>query len=275
MTIALGILGTKCLVVAADTQETDGITKGFSLKVNHASKYDANLDVKGSIVISGAGNSGYIESVSESLIDLFLEREDWSITEFEMEMKSKISVFYREHVVPLSGSSYPPDVALVIGFQNVSGSQLWATEKSTTRRGLCEAAGVGSMQAKLLVPVNLVRRDIATAVLVAIYGVKHVKKHVEGCGDHTTVVCLANNAVHQIPMPIIRDAEKAFDGFWATSYGALQFVIGNESLPEEHVARVSTWMTELRNDCNKLRDQINKHTGYKTTPSIPRKSENQ
>src|SRR5258708_636501 len=60
MTIALGILASDGIVLAADTQETAGYFKGFALKIHSAmTKTNIHSNVNSALAITGSGHGVY------------------------------------------------------------------------------------------------------------------------------------------------------------------------------------------------------------------------
>src|SRR5690349_12394434 len=70
VTIALGILSAGGMVVAADRQETAGITKSNQGKVSAAWKLG-----RGCIVLSGAGDGPHIDALMQEFRDWFTSSE--------------------------------------------------------------------------------------------------------------------------------------------------------------------------------------------------------
>lgn len=120
MTIALGILTTDGVVLAADTEHTWSYLKTSSSKLSSATG-------NGSIAITGSGTSGYLEGLSQKLSSIFVGNPSLGIGELEKEFEAELRSFFEEHVIPFAAFATPPFCDLVIGVQRDNRQALWAT----------------------------------------------------------------------------------------------------------------------------------------------------
>src|SRR5438128_1271378 len=98
MTIALGLLATDSVVIAADSQETyfggrktdvEKILTGFHLKAEAE-------DDAGAIATSGAGESGYLDYIQEEIVAAFRDHPEETLPEFNNRLKGVMLDFYRD-----------------------------------------------------------------------------------------------------------------------------------------------------------------------------------
>ena len=75
MTIAIGLLASDGIVVAADTQVTIGDSKTAMGKIGAAVQY--RDDVLGSCVVAGAGSVTHMNSCSQTMISTFMRRAEY------------------------------------------------------------------------------------------------------------------------------------------------------------------------------------------------------
>lgn len=231
MTIAIGILAEDGLVVAADTEESDGYLKTAESKIRKSSQLDVTGSVGGSGVasrakrtaasaIAGAGTSGYIDSVTPSLWGPCLAHSKASDETFMNEIGGRVAAYYREHVIPFA--SYPsnerPEFELLLavthrGAPPQDRHRVFVTDRTTIRRCSPYAAiGVGGMFAQMLLKrlYPNVRLDTGAAAALAAYIAFQVKESVPGCGKYTEIVALHNGASSYVPWVDVRDMETVF-----------------------------------------------------------------
>jgi hypothetical protein len=137
MTIALGILGSDGLVLAADSEHTWNYLKTSSPKLSSATG-------NGSIAITGSGTSGYLEGLSQRISSIFIGNPGFSIEELDGAFGAELRAFFEDHVIPFAAFATPPFCDLIIGVQRDSQQALWASTHASLRR--CEnyaATGFG------------------------------------------------------------------------------------------------------------------------------------
>lgn len=95
MTIALGFLAAGGAVIAADSQETDGVGfKDFALKVTASFPHPLHSPSGRSVVaITGCGTAFQLDAVSDEIRNLAQSRDDWTAASFEPELGRCVKIF--------------------------------------------------------------------------------------------------------------------------------------------------------------------------------------
>jgi hypothetical protein len=240
MTIAIGLIANDGIVVAADTEESGGflksgqnkiLTVGGHIQLGHPAATSQSLC--GACLISGAGESAYIDNLSMDLADVFLDNPTLGGAVLKKEFGKCVREFYREHVIPFAG--FPdhdrPDIRMLIAVQRNHQPHLFFTSRSVTCHGLpYKAVGVGSSFAKILLDGLWKMMSVSEAEVLAAYVVFMAKECVEGCGKFTSIATLhgsqvvqsergatlvpSNPVVTHLSAGVIEDLEKSFRTRW-------------------------------------------------------------
>src|SRR5256885_9651317 len=99
MTIALGIIASNGIVLAADTEETMGVagySKTDQTKILGYFSAD-NQRPLGACFISGAGDAGYIEALSQTLGRVFVNHPSLTERPLERQLGKEWKKFYQDH----------------------------------------------------------------------------------------------------------------------------------------------------------------------------------
>ena len=226
MTIALGILATDGIVIAADTQESWGYLGGAKISGN---KILTRVGDGRACSATGSGSAGYLDSLNQELTDNFLDVPDTKAV--ERRLREKLRKFYAAHVLPMSDlpEHERPSTEIIIGTSwEHERDVLFANELSTLRR--CKhyiAVGAGRAHAsmllsRLLPPKADTTTDLAT--FLAAYVVFHVKSYVEGCGMDTHVTILTKGKafyVSELTMSLLEEQFQRYMQFDATAVNYL------------------------------------------------------
>jgi hypothetical protein len=235
VTIAIGILATDGVVIAADTQTgiPDYLKVGQGKVSITVSRADQAPMGHRSFAISGAGSAGYLKALHERMSHRTSE-SDVNFLAFgslEETVSDSLKKFYRHHVVPFS--CYPPnerpDFWLIMGAQQGPFRFLWETEKNTLiQRRDFATVGAGAMYARILLSrIYSHDMDYKTAALLAAYAVFHVKEHVDGCGHDTDIAILTEGLPQFLDRPRVRELEDVFREYEATETNALRYALGH------------------------------------------------
>ena len=258
MTIAIGLLSSDGVVLAADTQEIMG-----SLKSDESKLIIANRGLKdqkaGALAITGAGDSGYLDSINMEICTSFVAKEPWTGAKWAVKLKKHVKDFHNDYVVPYGTfpESDRPHLRLVIGgnFSDPNFGDyraVWSTDKSTVSmaKNYC-AVGLGSAQAYVMLRRFWTIMDTVKAASLAAYVVFHVKHSVDGCGNETQIVILKNGYAEYVPAPNIELMENYFDERALLENQLLHFSLGMD-LPEDDIkftlARFSSILQKNRKD---------------------------
>jgi 20S proteasome alpha/beta subunit len=227
MTIALGILAADGVVLAADSEYTWGYLKTSGEKIWTA-------EAHGAMAIAGAGSADYAEAVSLELLDVFTRtKAGVTVAGLEKRLRSTLLEFHAKHVVPFS--AFPSDetaVWLIIGLQRDGKSYLWATSKGTLRpRRPYAAIGYGTEYTHALLSAIFDTKDraltgVELAKRLAGYVVYETKRHVQNCGQSTSVVMLKDGRVVEVNGSTIQLLDSYCDRYAATQALALKYALG-------------------------------------------------
>lgn len=219
MTIALGILASDGVVIAADSQETvQGYWKGNQGKVWWAGQYSDLKKSKGRSAgvcgIGGAGNrAGYVDSLTFKLIKAF-QRDADAVDRDDLErvFEKETTTFHREHVAPYGDY---PDVSMVIGYYRNHHAGLFSTDRGAlTHHNTYAAVGIGAMEARgFLRNIWRLRVDLANAIVLAAYAVFLAKEKVDGCGSFTDIAYLKAHAAAFVDRDAVERLEKVFRSY--------------------------------------------------------------
>ena len=197
MTIAVGVIGPFGIVLAADSEEgagSAGDLKSSAVKITGRHILGAaDPPAHKSILISGAGDCGYLSLLKQHIVDDFESDEADSIESLDTKIRERVDSFYQRHVVPFSdfrNTDFVESlmVSLVIGasfnWQGSRGQRLWLTYMNGVKMvPNFEVAAVGSGEQWVtnIIPVASTM-DAITASAAAAYGIFFAKDHASGCG---------------------------------------------------------------------------------------------
>jgi 20S proteasome alpha/beta subunit len=228
MTIALGILAKRAVILAADTQET---IQGY-WKINQGKIRAANASV-GAILLSAAGSATYCDALMQTLERDFLRNDSTGVLDdWEPRFAERLKLFHAEHVIPFAAipdHNDRPSVSALVAVQWKHGRALWSTDKSVmVRHDRFAAVGIGSTHANgLLANLARVHHDPLTAAALAAYVLFQVKQHVDGCGDDSEVMYLTKNEYHDLSAEQLYELEKLFRVYAReTEPAVVQYLLG-------------------------------------------------
>lgn len=259
MTIALGILSSDGVVLAADTQ----ITSPDYLKVGQgkvAWGVRRSLDTSHvfGVGITGSGSAAYVEYLQKEFIASFLERAESAASLEEMRelAKKEMYTFYSDHIIPFApyGPNERPDVSMLLALRKGPRVALLITDKTTvTQSDHYAAVGAGTMYARILLDqfYTFGLRGTSAMVLAA-YIVFQVKEYVDGCGKDTDVVCIGPHGVNYLTRQKVKELERIFETYSKIEAGLLGYVFSGLKADPPGLSR------GLSSDIRKLRDAVKK-----------------
>jgi 20S proteasome alpha/beta subunit len=259
MTIALGILASDGVVLAADTQETAGYFKGFALKIHSAmTQTNPHSTVQSAVAVTGSGPGVYLDAIADEIIRDFHRNQDSSVVAFESHLRERVEDFWARHVANKPDHSARA-FDLIIGVQ-IEGhhSALWLTEGSVVKPSTgFESVGTGSPYARMAIQYRAVNMDVQSAAILAILGVAQAKEHDTDCGKNTTVTFLKNNLAYTMRPYQVEEAEKLFNRYAGIEYSAFVYALGNESLDDaEWPSKLIEGLRQLRGEFSQLAAQL-------------------
>ena len=251
MTIAIGLRAHNGLVIAADSEESTGdYMKGTKGKISCFYSQDDSKkgtfagDCVDSCVIAGAGNSGYVNALTNELGKVFLSNPtlpiyvpptfaDMAKDTLNLKFEVCLAAFYKKHIIPFA--AFPerkrPDVEMLFGIQRKNLIALFTTEKTIINPAIpYKAIGLGSTFAELFLAKLYRPMSVEQAELLAAYVIFLTKESVENCGKFTTIVTIKGSAIiddtttrsHVLPteraewvnMDLIEEWEHSFRKRW-------------------------------------------------------------
>lgn len=221
MTIAIGILASDGLVVAADTQETMGTWKLKHGKVSAMVAADQTPKADGksrrSCLVTGAGQGHHIDVMSRTLLNTWGKNKAWTDAQMKQSFNDSLHEFYGKHVLPFA--AYPaedrPDFQLVVGCNWPSPTLLVSEGNLFKVVWPFVAVGIGCMVATTLLTrfYKSPMLDVRSAVLLASYVMFHVKDSQEGCGKDTDIAGIADGEFFMLSRKETKALEDAMQEF--------------------------------------------------------------
>jgi 20S proteasome alpha/beta subunit len=265
MTIAVGLLCSDGVVIAADREEGDGYFKHDVGKIRATFRGRSPV---GQIAIAGAGSGPYIDEVSKLLTDEFCEEQSG-----RAELLKKHREYYKGVVRPMAVyGTNAPDYGLIVGTTGGNtGTNIYSTS------GLAfneiqdyEAIGVGAMVANSWFSRLFDRVPVKWGVILAAYVVFQVKQSVPGCGHGTDILILSNNPA-PFPSRVLPQGVRKWEELFSTKLRVLDrelfhHVIGLNMDPR-YLLRTQIGKEALEQRVEDVRKEF--------TPSTPQTSEDQ
>jgi ATP-dependent protease HslVU (ClpYQ) peptidase subunit len=203
MTIALGALTRRCIVIAADTEETAVDMKSAVGKLAIAQRYSFTEGPSPKnarcMVISGAGDSGYLACLKRHLMEDFDAEDTDSITKFDVVLRKRIKTFYRDHIIPFRDPNL--NVELVIGAVIDYQSKFWTTSLNSARESdhyKWAFVGSGTNWARSAASFLDHSVEEVAASIAAAYSVFLAKEYAGGCGKQTQIAVIPVNGFVQL-----------------------------------------------------------------------------
>lgn len=280
MTIALGIIGPFGIVIAADSEETTlvaGDLKSTAKKITGEHHFVLptkrnQLPEHKAILISGAGDSAYLEAIKQHLLEDFSDKTVKSIADTDRVIRRRLKSFYEDHVVPFAAfKDLNLSVDLVIGASLAAGQRLWKTSMNTVRTmPNLEVAAVGSGQSwvKNIIPVAATMSATIASVSAA-YGIFFAKEHATGCGKQTRVAILRQGQPRVAVQEALDELELVFRRYNKCEGYMRNTLLG---IPDNHPFKnMDSRLNQLRQDVANAGDALYP----KSTPSTSQTSEDQ
>jgi hypothetical protein len=244
MTIGVGILAPRSIVIAADCEESTsepGTLKSATSKItyDYAGTRENGIIASKSIGISGAGDSAYLAVVKRQVVDDFKDPETKNVDDFEKKLKPRIKRFCGDHVKPFKKIVDNLDVVLIVGARIRSEQCLWVTSLNTARRtSILEVTAIGCGEKSLttvLGPNLMTVNDELSVSLAAAYGVLFAKDFVVGCGKSTQMVSIRRDALFWASPEAIEKLNSIFRRYRDFEKHLLSSLLGIPDLPIEIV----------------------------------------
>lgn len=252
MTIALGMLASDGIVLAADTE----VSWGEYLKTEGTKV--ALLENEG-LAIAGAGDGDYLDAISHELQRAIRALNTDDVARIGRELRSVLERFHRQHVLPWKDPTL--EFLLLIGLQKKGRRALWVTRKATMRPCVYATIGVGSADAdsiltQLFENVRTPRVTLAMAQFIAAYAVYLVKDRVMGCGKNTDMILVRDGRAHQLSRVDVGRLEYFVSRFLDLQTRVAQFASGYivTNNPESEAASLANFFLSLRSEYEQTAD---------------------
>jgi hypothetical protein len=204
MTIALGIIATDGLVVGADSEESTGFLKSSQQKLMPLflgmQLGSGGHPPTGVCVFTGSGDGGYIDAVTEDLMEILYD-ETLHGPALKKALGKRLKDFYKDHIIPFA--AFPendrPSMDLLIAVQKHQ-HNLYVTDRTTIRSARPYGiVGIGRAFAKNMLDSLWRPVSVTQAAVLAVYVLAMVKENVEGCGKFSSVMMLHDWIIQDNP----------------------------------------------------------------------------
>ena len=238
MTIALGILASDGLVLAADTEISSdgGELKGVDSKLIGVSQALEHGIPGRALGLAGAGSLPYFQSLRlDAAIVVMRSLGDDGKDDHRIKHNLELLMtdFHNKHVIPYAKFKHPPEISLLVGTWFNEAGTIWATDKGTVRKAALgyDAIGGGAGYALDLLhghfhdgPV-LMSRD--SAALLAAYVMLRVKSTIQGCGQETHIALLSPGAYSFVPRALLTECDRIIEQHYLRyAHEAFYYAIG-------------------------------------------------
>ncbi len=240
MTIALGLVGTDGIVIAADTEESYGAMKNNTTKILTVSSVGPDGKAKpsdGACVITNAGDSGYASALAEKLAHVFMSHRTAMTPALQEAFEECLATFYAKHVIPFV--NFPDDerpaVEMLVACCLNKVYRLFFNDKSVMAPVIrYRAVGMGGPFAEHL--LERLYRPAPTKILevLAAYVVFLTKKSIRSCGKFTQIISLRGEGelLHWCDSDL-DSLEKTFSSQWLASERDSMWKLITQSVSKE------------------------------------------
>jgi 20S proteasome alpha/beta subunit len=255
MTIALGILATDGVVLAADSQMTvPGFFKLDQGKVAFTTRRTIDPPSGPStLIVSGAGAETSLQYLGGQLLNWFGEPSPVpSPSEIDSELRKQVLEFHEHHVTPHGAGTL--DVWMIVAALSGNERTLWITDKSAClRQSMFGAVGIGAMYARSLLGRMYAPMDTVRAVLLASFVISQVKQLIDGCGNGTDIVGIKSNKLYYVDRQTTRRLEDLFQQRYSRlEAGLLYEIFGGHIGWSTHPKKVSAETRSIRREVERI-----------------------
>lgn len=258
MTIAVGVLATDGIVLAADTQLTAPTVgwKGEGGKIMAVAR-SMRDQVSGAIAVTGAtAIYEYLHGLGDELWKDFEDSLDESDKrEAYGRFKNIVYEFNEEHVMPWADR---PEINVIIGYQRDGQLALWQSNRGVLIEQYDHAAvGIGSLAASAW--LNRVWKrglDVSTAIAVATFATAVAKDSVDGCGKYTNVLVIEADRWRRIDQSIINEIDRLYEAWASEISPALLLDCFGEAPHKRTTMSRDDLKTALGTTIQRLRDAV-------------------
>lgn len=202
-------------MIAADRQETAGCQKYECGKITWVER----TEPPGCLLVTGAGDAAYVDSISEILRMWFGQSREIDIWKIGGDIDTLNQKFFTDRVIPISNDPrLTPEYKLIVVCRCVGQAMMWKTSELSFNREMAYAAvGIGDMAALTLLRKLWWPLPLEEAITLAAFTIHEVKASTEGCGLGTDIVALESDRPGASPIRIkddeVRQMEDAFRAY--------------------------------------------------------------
>jgi hypothetical protein len=272
MTIALGILAEGGAVIAADRQQSEG-----TLKLEQGKISGLWVIGRGCIVLSGAGNGAYLDSLTSELKTWFGDKTyAFDPEKFGEELRNRNYDFYERSVMPFvpyeesvdyellacyAPAPTPQEIALAERLRATPGKgpAFWTSHKLVlTPEDQFAAVGIGATTAKaLFTKLWSPSLSLEIATNLAAYIVYQVKRTVKDVGLETDIAVVNRSMVWPLTGSEIDAMEARFKEYGQVERASLYYCLGGDLSQYENVIGEAGEHKRVRTSMHKFFKQLN------------------
>ena len=226
MTIAVGVLASDGIVLAADTQVTIGENKVNQGKVRCLFCSDPVIvegkwQVKdaGSMVLAGSGiPDTHVHNAAESIVEAFSSNKSAVGNELRTACQQTLSDFHAAHIEPYLGlpAIDRPSVEFLMAYSRGGKAELWRSNYAVVDQShFYDAIGIGRSQAIGLFETlyRLSPLDLIGSAMLASLVVYRVKQTSIYCGNSTQIFLIRGNGFQEIHHSRVKKLEDEWDEY--------------------------------------------------------------
>ncbi len=210
LTIAIGVIASDGIVIAADRQESSGYQKTDEGKITGMWK----ANPFGSVIITGSGASSSLDSISAKLRSWFHD-ESISDRQFPEGLELSHRTFYESNVMPIARyDNERVDYSLIVGYASPRTRKIWYTDALN----LVEvedywAVGMGAPAAKAILSKLWLPLPVSEAVNLAAFALSEVKASTDYCGLGSDLTYTTAGQMVSVSDDDVEEMERAFAKF--------------------------------------------------------------
>jgi 20S proteasome alpha/beta subunit len=238
MTIAAGLVCSGGLVIFADTEEQQGLTKTRAEKIRQYSQDGVQM------AIASAGNGFLADALIDRIFDNIAGKKAHQATLVGV-IRQTIIDFHRDEVALYPSPDDSKSVGLIIGMEIDQNEPILLHADASALRKVSEFAIIGYGAEIKFLAQQFYRKNIQLkhGVLIANYLCKTAKEYVQGCGGHSRIATIANGKIEIRHFLDIFEDEQAFFSL-DTNYRAVLLSIPDEEITDEQFHNCLEWLVE-------------------------------
>ncbi len=255
MTIALGILTSQGVVIAADRQMTvAGYMKLDEGKVSGGGRF---IDTCGpiSFAIGGAGDSTAMTHLRQGFTSFIqgATRID-DLSDIHRDIARQAAEFHKEHVIGTESLA----AQMLVGATTRHQKKLWVTDRGVTNEENSFAAiGAGEMYARTILGRLYAPMNTIGAILLSAYVIHEVNKTIDTCGNGADIFVAGFEGPVFVSENVLAQLVDVFERFSRLSRNILHDVFNDSVWWDSQAKRNhSSEIRKLRSEVRKIVDAM-------------------